>query len=78
MPRALGGEFISFENTQRLTYPSEASNICFCRKTSILQWLLQNKKDRFCVRIFVQTDTPDIDISRNGREEFGRRVSLVH
>ena len=78
MPRALGGEFINFENTQRLMYPSEASNKFFFRKTSILQWLLQNKKDRFCVHIFVQTDTPDIDISRNGREEFGRRVSLVH
>ena len=28
-------EFISFENTQRITDPSEASNnFCFCRKTS--------------------------------------------
>ena len=27
-------EFISFENTQRITDPSEASNIFFCRKTS--------------------------------------------
>ena len=72
------GSLLVLENTHRLTYPSEASNNFFCRKTSILQWLLQNKKDRFCVRIFVQTDTPDIDISRNGREEFGHRVSLVH
>ena len=33
--RALGREFISFENTQRITNPSEASNnFFFCRKTS--------------------------------------------
>ena len=50
-------EFISFENTQRWTYPNEASNNFFCRKTSIFQQLLQNKKDRFYVLIYVQTDT---------------------
>ena len=50
----------------------------FCRKTSIFQQLLENKKDGFYVLNYVQTDTPDIDISRNVRKEFGLWVSLVH
>ena len=34
--------------------------------------------DSFYVLFYVQTDTPDINISRNVRKEFGFRVSLVH
>ena len=72
-------ELISFENTQRSILSKRGiKHFFFCRKTSIFQQLLQNKKDRFYVLNYVQTDTPDIDISRNVRKEFGLWVSLVH
>ena len=72
-------ELISFENTQRSILSKRGiKQFFFCRKTSIFQQLLQNKKDRFYVLNYVQTDTPDIDISRNVRKEFGFWVSLVH
>ena len=71
-------ELISFENTQRSILSKRGIKHFFFWKTLIFQQLLQNKKDRFDVLIYVHTDTPDIDISWNVRKEFGFWVSLVH
>ena len=77
--RARWGSWLVLKILREVSYPIEASNnFFFYRKTSIFQQLLKNKKDRFYVLNYVQTDTPDIDISRNVRKEFGFWVSLVH
>ena len=77
--RARWGSWSVLKILREVSYPIEASNKnFFVRKTSIFQQLLENKKDGFYVLNYVQTDTPDIDISRNVRKEVGFWVSLVH